>query len=38
MGEGWGGVELLSKIFGGYVPLAPPNPNPVPDQHLVEFW
>ena len=32
-----GGVEVLSIIFGEYVPLAPPNPYSVPDQHLVEF-
>ena len=30
-------MEVLSIIFGGYVTLAPPNPYPIPDQHLVEF-
>ena len=30
-------MEVLSITFGGYVPLAPPNPYPAPDQHLVEF-
>ena len=34
----WGEVQYWRCLtFGGYVPLAPPNPYPVPDQHLVEF-
>ena len=31
------GGGLFSIIFGGYVPLTPPNPCSVPGQHLVEF-
>ena len=35
-GEGGGRGEVLSIIFGGFVPLASLNPYPVPDQwHLV---
>ena len=30
-------MGVFSIIFGGYVRLAPLNPYPVPDQHLVEF-
>ena len=30
-------VGMRFITFGGYVPLAPPNPYPVSDQHFVEF-